>query len=65
MDPVLGTALVGTAAYVSRETLNKLLGPTADYLGQGLRDISQKRIENIARIFRSAEQKAADSLEDG
>lgn len=50
-DPITAAAL----AYVSKDFLAKLLGPTAEYLGSGLKDYTQIRIKNIGRIFKKAE----------
>jgi hypothetical protein len=43
--------------------LEKLLGPTAEYLGQGMLSLAKKRLENIQRIFTNAEQKLGDRIE--
>jgi hypothetical protein len=56
----VGTGLI--AAYLSKDGLQKLLGPTADYLGQGLKEFTQKRTENIGRIFQNAEKKLGNKL---
>ena len=54
------TTLIGVgalAAYLSKDGLQKLLGPTADYLGAGLKELTQKRMEAIGQIFRNASYK--------
>jgi hypothetical protein len=56
-DPIsvgIGGAI---AAYLGKDGVKKLLGPTAEYLGEGLRDLAKKRVENIGRIFKNAETK--------
>ncbi len=35
----------------------KVLGPTAEYFGKGLHDITKKRVENLTKIFQKAEKK--------
>lgn len=62
MDPntALGT---GLAVWGSKELLIKLLGPTADYLGGGLKDVVEKCNVNLGRIFKNATQKLGDKLE--
>jgi hypothetical protein len=35
----------------------KVLGPTADLLGENLKDLAQRRTENLRRIFSSLEHK--------
>jgi hypothetical protein len=56
--------LIGSAvtAYLAKDGLNKLLGPTAEYLGDGLLDFTKKRVENISNVFRSAEAKLGDRI---
>jgi len=62
-DPVTTIGLGAVAAYLGKDGLEKLLGPTADYLGTGLRDFTKKRAETIGRIFRSAQEKLGDKVE--
>jgi hypothetical protein len=50
------------AAYLSRDGLQKLLGPTAEYLGEGLQEFTKRRLENIGRIFNNAEKKLGDRI---
>jgi len=38
----------------------RVLGPTADYLGDGIRDFAEKRVKNIKNIFNKAEEKLKD-----
>lgn len=53
-------------AYVSKDFLAKFLGPTAEYLGDGLKDFTKKRVENVSRIFKKAEAILGDKInEDG
>lgn len=40
----------------------KLLGPTCDYLGEGLKNLVQRRFENVDRILTNATGKAQDRL---
>jgi hypothetical protein len=42
--------------------LERLLGPTLDYLGDGLRDMTERRTKNIARIIYKASQKVNEDL---
>lgn len=61
-DPVtLGLGAV--AAYLGKDGLQKLLGPTADYLGSGLKDFTQKRAEAVGKIFSSAQKKLGDKVD--
>lgn len=63
VEPVTTVGMGAIAAYLGKDGLQKLLGPTADYMGQGLRDFAQKRIENIGRIFSKATNKLGDRIE--
>lgn len=51
----IGTGLVVLGSAVgSKEMVTKILGPTADYVGESLRDFAKKRVENVANIFKAA-----------
>ncbi|HDR2889397.1 TPA: hypothetical protein I4G69_000205 [Enterobacter asburiae] len=52
------------AAYLGKDGLEKLLGPTADYLGGELKDFAQKRIENVGKIFANASEKVPPEKQD-
>ena len=47
----LGT---GLAIFGSKDIIDKLLGPTVDYLGDGLRSFTQNRVENVDKILQNA-----------
>lgn len=49
--------LAALVAYLSKDGVSKILGPTADYLGNELKAFTQKRIENVGKIFSNAEKK--------
>ena len=62
-----GTAVsIGTVitAYLAKDGIAKLLGPTADYLGEGLRHLAERRIQSIGRIFSNASEKLGNKLEE-
>lgn len=61
-DPITTVGLGAVAAYLGKDGLEKLLGPTAAYLGDGLRDFTQKRAEAIGKIFKSAQTKLGDKV---
>ena len=50
--------LAALAAYLGKDGVAKILGPTADYLGDQLKVFTQKRIDNVGKIFSNAEKKA-------
>lgn len=60
VEPITTVGLGAIAAYLGKDGLQKLLGPTADYLGGGLRDFTQRRFENVGAIFKNAERKLGD-----
>lgn len=62
-DPVTTVGLGAVAAYLGKDGLEKLLGPTADYLGEGLRDFTKRRAEAVGRIFNSAQSKLGEKAE--
>ena len=61
-DPLTTLGLGAVAAYLGKDGLQKLLGPTADYLGSGLKDFTQKRAEAVGKIFRSAQLKLGEKV---
>jgi hypothetical protein len=58
MDVGTGLALLGSA-----QVLQKLLGPTADYVGEGAKGWAQRRVENVKRIFSKAAKKLGPRME--
>lgn len=51
---------------VNSDIANKVLGPTADYIGEEIKMFTEKRINNIKQIFLSAERKLGDKInQDG
>lgn len=62
MDIGTGLVLAGSAA-ASKDLVVKLLGPTTDYLGEGMKDFTQKRINNINHIFSIAVNKLGPKIE--
>jgi len=55
MDPSTALTVLG-GAVGSAKLLEKLLGPTADYLGGGAREWTRRGVSNLARIFSSAHE---------
>ena len=54
----MGTRLtVLGSAIASKDMIFKLLGPTADYIGNEVKNWTEKRIQNVASIFKNAEKK--------
>lgn len=63
MDDKGELAILTATLGVSAVFLQKLLGPTADYLGDGLQNWTAKRIENIGRVFKKTERKIGFQIE--
>jgi hypothetical protein len=63
VEPVtLGVGAI--AAYLGKDGLQKLLGPTADYLGGGLKDFTEKRFDTAGKIFANASKKLGSKLDE-
>ena len=62
MEPETTVGLA-IATYLAKDGVAKLLGPTADYLGGGLRDITQRRFENFGKVISNACKKVGSQLE--
>ena len=62
-EPLTTVGLGAVAAYLGKDGIQKLLGPTADYLGQGLRDFTEKRVQTSGQIFQIAESKLGTKLD--
>lgn len=62
MDTGTGLALLGSAAG-SAKIVEKILGPTADYLGDGLKAWTEKGVQNLGNIFNNAGRKLGNTVE--
>jgi hypothetical protein len=56
VEPGTGLAVLGTSL-ISKDLLLKVLGPTAEYLGEGLKGFAERRVQNLANVFKAAERK--------
>lgn len=63
MDPGTGLTVLGSAIGGAK-VVEKLLGPTADYVGIGLRDWAEKRVQNAGRIFEKATEKLGAKIDE-
>lgn len=62
-DMDLPTAtLIGTTVLGSRESLNRLLGPTADYIGDELLTLVKRCNINLEKVFQIAVRKVGDRI---
>jgi hypothetical protein len=56
MDSETGPVVLG--AYLAKQ----ILGPTAGYIGTGLQSWTENRVENVKNIFKNAEEKLGDAI---
>ena len=56
-EPITTVGIGVIAAYVGKDAVVRILGPTADYLGGELKEFTIRRAENLGRIFANAERK--------
>ncbi|MEW6551978.1 MAG: hypothetical protein AB1389_07615 [Campylobacterota bacterium] len=63
-EPITTVGIGAIAAYLGKDGLAKLLGPTAEYLGGELQEFTKKRIENVGKIFRNAEKKLGENIDN-
>lgn len=65
IDPGTGLTILGTAVGGAK-VVEKILGPTAEYVGQQLKEWTEKKVKNTANIFKNAEKKLGDKInQDG
>jgi hypothetical protein len=62
MDVGTGLAILG-GGELSKDMLGKMLGPTAEYLGEGMQQWTERRMNNVRRVFSKAERKLGDGIE--
>ncbi len=62
-EPTTTVGLAALVAYLSKDGVAKILGPTAEYLGDELKAFTQKRVEKVGKIFSNAEKKLGDKLD--
>ncbi len=63
MEPGTGLTILG-GAIGSAKVLEKLLGPTADYLGGEIRNYTEKGFANLRRVFEHATKTLGKRLEE-
>lgn len=59
MEPGTGLALLGSAVGGAK-VVEKILGPTAEYLGEGMRDWAEQRVRNVTAILNNAKAKLGE-----
>lgn len=63
MDPGTGLTILGSAIGGAK-LVEKVLGPTADYVGVGLKNWAEKRVRNVGRIFEKAAEKLGPKIDE-
>ena len=63
MEPATGLTILG-GAVGSAKVIEKLLGPTADYLGGEIRNYTEKGLSNLGRVFSHATITLGKKIED-
>lgn len=63
MEPGTGLAILGSALGGAK-LVEKMLGPTAEYVGGGLRNWTERRVHNVANVFANAKRKLGDRIEE-
>lgn len=62
-EPITTIGVTAIGAYLGKDGVEKLLGPTAEYLGEGIKEFTKKRAETIVKIFQKAESKLGNKLD--
>jgi hypothetical protein len=62
VEPATGLAILGSAVGGAK-LVEKILGPTAEYVGTGLRAWTERRVQNVAAIFNKAQEKLGGNIE--
>lgn len=61
-DPVTTSAVALAVGYAVKESLTRVLGPTASYFGEEMKERIKARVESYGRISSSAERKSGSRL---
>lgn len=62
-DVKLALQVIG-GGLVAAKTAEKVLGPTAEYLGQGIKGWAERRTQNVWKIIENAQKKLGDKAEE-
>jgi len=61
VDPGTGLTILGSAIGGAK-VVEKILGPTSEYIGEQLKEWTVKKINNTANIFKNAEKKLGEKI---
>lgn len=62
-DPLTTAIITAGGAWISKEALNKLLGPSAEYFGEAARDLIKQALQNFGRVLSVSCDKLKGQLE--
>jgi hypothetical protein len=63
IDPGTGLTILGSAIGGAK-VVEKILGPTTEYIGEQLKEWTLKKVTNTANIFKNAEKKLGDKINE-
>jgi hypothetical protein len=61
-EPITTIGGAAVVAYLSKDGVSKLLGPTAEYLGGEMKSLVEKSKQNITSVFKKAEKNVVNVL---
>ena len=61
IDPGTGLTILGSAIGGAK-VVEKILGPTSEYIGEQLKEWTEKKINNLSNIFQNAEIKLGEKI---
>lgn len=64
MDLIPGVGWAVIAAYLAKDSVNKLLGPVSDYYGNEIKNLAQYRANNLGKVLAKAYEKSGDSINE-
>ena len=63
IDPGTGLTILGSAIGGAK-VVEKILGPTSEYIGEQIKEWTVKKVTNTANIFKNAEKKLGDKINE-
>lgn len=63
IDPGTGLTILGSAIGGAK-VIEKMLGPTSEYIGEQIKEWTVKKVTNTANIFKNAEKKLGDKINE-
>jgi hypothetical protein len=53
---------LGLGYLLAKDSLQKILGPTSEYIGDELKELTKRRVETIGKVFQNAEKKLGNDI---